>query len=228
MTPNKKLLLPYLAPYAAYVLLASLLEGRVSPETGSLLRILVVLPLLLWAWRAYCPFRGPKSASVSVLVGVAAGVCGVLLWIALMAPFVGQRQAQPWSQLFFLLKLPAAGLLVPVFEELLMRGFVFRFALQWDRARKSGARDALQAAFDERSVNDVAPGDWSWAAVLLSTAAFTLGHDPSQWLAAAGFGLLMAGLWIVRKDLLTCVVAHAVTNVALACWIFSTGSWNYW
>ena len=38
----------------------------------------------------------------------------------------------------------------------------------------------------------------------------------------------MAGLWIVRRDLLSCIVAHGVTNVVLACYVRATGAWALW
>ena len=62
----------------------------------------------------------------------------------------------------------------------------------------------------------------------ISVAAFTLGHSPPEWPAAAVYGLLMTGLWIIRRDLLSCVVAHAVTNIALAFYVRSTGQWGLW
>ena len=46
--------------------------------------------------------------------------------------------------------------------------------------------------------------------------------------ASIAYGLLMVGLWIARKDLLTCVVAHGVTNVSLALYVHATGAWNAW
>ena len=47
-------------------------------------------------------------------------------------------------------------------------------------------------------------------------------------LAALAYGLIMAGLWIVRRDLLTPIVAHAVTNLALYIYVFKTQSWGLW
>jgi hypothetical protein len=38
----------------------------------------------------------------------------------------------------------------------------------------------------------------------------------------------MAALWIVRKDLLSCIVAHAVTNLGLGLYVRATGSWALW
>jgi len=228
MIPNHRLLVPYAAPYFAYVLIATVAERFVPMEVNYLLRIIIVSATLLWARKWYFLFKGPKSPAVSVFVGVVAGVAGLILWIVLLTPFASGADAKPWTNSAFVLRLLSAGFLVPIFEEVLMRGFVFRLALQWDEARKSKAKDALQTAFDERSVNDVQQGAWSWAAVIISTLAFTSGHTVPEWPASIAYGLLMAGLYIYRKDLLSCIVAHAVTNIALAFYVFYTGKWYLW
>ena len=228
MLVNRQLILPYAVPYLAYVAIASLLGDLVAPEVNYGLRVVVVVLLLAWARRWYCSLRGPRAPALSIAVGLAAGLVGAVLWIGLLTPFVDQRPTAPWSTGSFVLRLAAAGLLVPVFEELLMRGFIFRLALQWDQARRQGDRQALQTALDERSVNEVRPGEWSWPAIAISTAAFTSGHHLQEWPAAIAFGLLMSFLWICRKDLLSCIVAHAVTNVSLAGYVVLTGSWHLW
>ncbi len=151
-----------------------------------------------------------------------------MIWISLLAPFILHTEKTPWSSTAFLLRLTAAGLLVPVFEELLMRGFVFRLALQWDQARKLGDREPLQTALDDKSVNEVKAGEWSWMAVAISTAAFTSGHQIEEWPASIAFGLLMSFLWVYQKDLLSCVIAQTVTNIALACYVLLTGNWQFW
>ncbi len=228
ISTNRQLILPYALPYLAYVAIASLLDELLSLEVNYALRIGVVALLLLWAKRWYCSLRGPGRPGVSVAIGLAAGLVGAALWIGLLTPFVEPGEATPWSGASFLLRLAAAGLLVPLFEELMMRGFIFRLALQWDQARQRGDREPLQTALDDRSVNTVRPGDWSWLAVAISTAAFASGHLIAEWPAAIAFGLLMSGLWIYRKDLLTCIVAHAVTNITLAGYVLLTGCWYLW
>jgi membrane protease YdiL (CAAX protease family) len=208
--------------------IASLLATHVPADLNYLLRLIVVPLLLYWAWHWYCPLQGPNSPFVSILVGAAAGLVGLILWIALLAPFVGPGDTPPWSFKAFLLRLLSAGLLVPVFEELMMRGFIFRLTLQWDNARTNKEKRPLHVALNERSINDVNAGNWSWWAVALSTAVFTLGHSLHEWPAAVAYGLFMAFLWISRKDLIACIAAHAVTNIALALYVFATGMWQYW
>jgi len=227
MLTNRQLLLPYMAPYLAYVAIASLPGELLSREVNYGLRLVVVTALLLWARRWYCSLTGPASPLVSVLWGIAAGVAGTGLWVVLLAPFVTASTGSDRPGLSFALRLVAAGLLVPVFEELMMRGYVFRLALQWGRERKKGG-SALQAALDERSLEEVGAGEWSWIAVFVSTLVFTAGHGMPEWPAAIAYGLLMCALWAWRRDLLSCIAAHATTNIVLAAYVWTSGNWQYW
>ncbi len=228
MLANRQLLLPYALPYLAYVAIASLLGDILPKELNYALRLIVVTGLLVWAWRWYFSLTGPRSPLVSALVGTLVGLVGAALWIVLLKPFVDAEEATPWSTSAFFLRLTAAGLLVPIFEELMMRGYIFRLALQWDQERKSGDAAPLQTALDDRSINDITPGAWSWPAIFIATVVFAAGHHTSEWPAAIAYGLLMSWLWVNRKDLLSCIVAHGVTNVALAGYVFITGHWQYW
>lgn len=228
MIPNRRLLLPYAAPFMAYVLVASLLGDLVSKEIDYALRIVLSTSLLIWAWKWYFPMLGPRSPLVSIFWGGVVGLVGIVVWIVTLLPFTDPEAAEPWSPTAFVLRLLAAGLLVPFVEEILMRGFVFRLAYQWWEGRRSGQEEALAVALDEKSVNDVQPGAWSWMAVIISTLAFASGHHMYEWPAAVLFGLLMAGLWIFRKDLLSCIAAHSVANIVLALYVLQTGSWHLW
>nr|WP_321464654.1 CPBP family glutamic-type intramembrane protease [uncultured Desulfobulbus sp.] len=228
MVTNRQLIFPYAAPYLAYVGIASINEDILPMEVSYPLRIVAVILLLLWGRRWYCPLVGPRSPWGSITVGILAGLVGLIVWVALLTPFTQPAETQPWSVAAFVFRLLSAGLVVPVFEELMMRGFVFRLALQWDTLRKAGVDNALHRALDEHSIDEVAPGAWSWMAVLISTLAFTSGHATQEWPAAVAYGLLMALLWVKRQDLLACITAHAVTNITLAWFVYATGSWQYW
>jgi len=228
MLSNREIIVPYVLPYFAYVGLAAVPVDVLSREINYGLRLAVVGLLLLWSRRWYMALTGPGSPWVSILWGVAFGLAGTALWILLLFPFVAAEAPHAWSGLAFFLRLAAATLLVPIFEELLMRGFVFRLALQWDQERRTGVLSPLQVALDERSLHDVRPGEWSWMAVIISTAAFAAGHGMAEWPAAVVYGLLMCGLWVIRRDLVSCIAAHATTNASLALYVLLTGSWQYW
>jgi CAAX protease family protein len=225
--PNRDLLLPYALPYLAYIGLGAAFDGWLGRAGVYALRLVAVPALLAWGWRSYRSLFGPRSRAVSALVGAAAGLGGTVLWVALSRPFAGSG-GQPWSDFDWALRLIGSGTLPPLFEELLMRGWLLGVAVQWERARRQAFRHPLEHALDARSIHELEPGAWTPLAVVFSTAVFAVGHAPAQWLAAFAYGLLMCGLWIARRDLVSCVAAHATTNLALALYVRAGGDWSLW
>jgi membrane protease YdiL (CAAX protease family) len=118
--------------------------------------------------------------------------------------------------------------LVPVFEELAMRGYVLGFFLQWEQAARARERDPFGEALDRCSIHELPAGAATPLAVAASSLVFMAGHATVEYPAAFAYGLLMGAVWIVRKDLLSCIVAHAVTNFALGLYVRATGSWALW
>ena len=224
---NYSVLFTYVLPYFLYVGVLSVPAETLPRAWAYALALAASGGALVWGWRWYVPLRGPRNPVGSALAGVGAGVAGVALWVAIKRPFF-PVEGSPWQPLPFWLRLVASGTVVALFEELLFRGLVLRTALQWDEARRAGSREALAEALHERSPFGVSPGAWSPAALLVSSIAFAAGHLPGEWPAAFVYGLLMAGLWIWRGDLLSCVVAHGTTNVVLAVWVRATGQWALW
>jgi len=225
---NRDLIIPFAAPYFAYVGLASFFYNKIPIEINYLLKLIIVTGLLIWAWRWYFPLTGPKNRWVSCGYGVVFGLIGLVLWIACYQPFAGSGGQQPWTSTGFYLRLVTASLLVPVFEELLMRGFVFRFALQWDIFRKRKIKAPFTQTLESETVFNIEAGAWSVGAVLISSVIFALGHTMGEWPAAMVYGILMCALLIIRKDLLSCMVAHGITNFGLALYVFLTGHWELW
>lgn len=226
LNSNFILLLPYFAPYIVYVGIAALFRG-LSPEWSYSLKIVTVTAVLIWAWHRYIPFTGPKSTFISVTWGVLCGLVGTVIWIFLLRPFV-DMETNAWSKSAYFLRLMAASILVPIFEELLMRGYIFRLAYQWGEQRKKDKGKAFDRALNDQSINNFKPGAWSTSALLVSTIAFTLGHQIQEWPAAFLYGILMVFLWITRKDLISCIVAHGTTNFALGLYVYFTNQWELW
>ena len=230
MSDNKhsyyKLALPYALPYVAYVIIANSFSGLDSGVNYTI-RVVVVCAILFWGWRSYVPFRGPGNYVYSIIIGIIFGLAGTFLWVALLSPFVtpGNMASDNFS---FFMRLFASTLLVPVFEELLMRVYVFRLAHQWYVERKTNTHDAYKKVMHEKSPNDFKPGDWNLFAIIFSTIIFSLGHQLIEWPSANVYGFLMALLWILRKDVLSCIIAHATTNLVFGIYVYTTGSWQYW
>jgi membrane protease YdiL (CAAX protease family) len=223
---NYKLLLPYVLPYVAYVAIANLF-GSLDAGINYALRIVVVSGILFWGWRRYVPFRRPGNTLYSMGVGIILGLAGTIFWVMLLSPFVTPGKMAS-DKVSFFMRLLASTLLVPVFEELLMRVYVFRLAHQWYIERKTKKVNAYETVFYEKSLNDFEPGEWSFFAILFSSIIFALGHQLIEWPSAIVYGLLMALLWVLRKDVLSCIVAHATTNLTFGIYVYITGSWAYW
>jgi uncharacterized protein len=224
---NAELVVPYFLPYAAYVAVP-VVAGGIPPSVGYVLRLAAAGGLLLAFRRRYRPIGGPRPAAASVAIGALAGLVGAAVWVALVAPFQDPSAGEPLVGAAFVLRLAAAVLVVPFAEELLCRGYILGVLTQWQQARRSGAPSPVAEALDGMSIHTLAGGAWTAVAVAVSSAAFALGHAPAHWLAAFGFGLLMAALWIVRRDLIAPIVAHATTNLVLYLYIYVTGSWGLW
>ena len=224
---NRDLVLPYFLPYLTYTGVATLASGSLAREWDYALRIGLTALAMIWAWQHYVPLRGPGSPALSVLSGLVAGMIGLALWLGLLSPFV-QPSGDAWAPSAIGLRIAAACTLVPVFEELAMRGFVHRFVVQWQRNRAARAASPFGQTLDRDSISELAPGAWTTTAVVVSAVVFALAHQSGEWLAALVYGAWMSALWILRKDLLSCVVAHAVTNLALAVYVIQTGRWEFW
>ena len=229
---NRDLMIPYFAPYFAYVGIASLFQNILSIEVNYILRLIVVPGLLIWAWKWYLPLTGPKSLVGSFVYGVGFGLAGLVLWCVLYAPFT-KPDTTAWSTSGFYLRLISASLVVPVFEEIVMRGYVFRFVLQWDqiirnKIKKQKINSYLLKVLDESNISAVRPGAWSVPAVLISSIIFAAGHTVPEWPAALAYGILISILWIIRKDLFSCIIAHATTNLTLALYVYFGGHWELW
>lgn len=228
MFTNKQLIVPYVAPYFAYILIASVFGDLLSIEVNYFFRIVVSGGLLLWVWKWYAPLALPGKFAGSIVWGLLAGILATVLWILLLTPFVTLSDEEAWSKSSIVLRFFAAGFLVPIFEEMLMRCYVFRVALQWDKLRRNKDPEPFYTAIHNKSIHSVAPGEWSWMAVVVSTLIFSAGHQMYEWPASIIFSLLMSCLWIYRKDLLSCIVAHGATNIILATYVVMTGNWQYW
>ena len=64
-----------------------------------------------------------------------------------------------------------------------------------------------------------------FAGFWLMVALFAVEHD--RWLVGAIAGMLY-GLLALRKGLLSAIIAHVTTNLALGLYVLETGNWQFW
>lgn len=201
----------YLMPFLA-ILAASLIARAGSADFEWLypLRPLAAIAALWYFRRAY---RGVVWRFGPLAIAVGLVVAGLWAWTTpatARAGLPGGFVAMPGPlQAFWIAcRLLAAVVTVPIAEELAFRGFLLRRLVDAD-------------------FESVAWRRFAWMPLLVSSIAFGAMHE-SRWLAGTVAGAAYALIQIRRGRLGDAVVAHAVTNAALAALVWYTGDWRYW
>lgn len=179
------------------------------------LQTLLCGTLLIYFWREY-QFQSLRRP----LFTIALALLVFVIWIApqqfLRFPprlvgfnpdvFAG-LPAQYW--LTVTLRFLRLVVVVPLVEEIFWRGFLLRFL--------------IAERFDT-----VPSGTFSWLSFGAVTIAFGLSHAMADWPAAFLTGALYNMIAYRTKSLTSCILAHAVTNLALGLWIMSSKQWGFW
>lgn len=130
---------------------------------------------------------------------------------------IGQRSAfNPLEQLagnpalaygFLAIRLTGLVLLVPLIEEMFLRGFLMRFVMRHDWWR-------------------IPIGQVNATAIAVGTLVPVLMHGVNEYVAAAVWFSLITWLMIRTRNIWDCVAAHAVTNLVLGIYVIATGHWR--
>ena len=104
-------------------------------------------------------------------------------------------------------RVAGAVLVVPLMEELFWRSFLLRYLVDAD-------------------FESVQLGRFTWGSFIITTILFGLEHH----LIAAGMiaGAIYSVILYRTRSLAQCVLAHAVTNLALSCYVLYTEKWYFW
>lgn len=214
--------LPRILPFALY--LAFLAIGDALSAAGwsaQQLRYLYVLKIgavliALLACRAhYTELRPLRLSWRQAGLALLAGLLVFVLWISLTAPWmvIGTSAGYDprvdgvidWP--LALVRAAGAALVVPVMEELFWRSFLLRWLQRQDFLK-------------------VDPAHVKITAFIVVVILFGIEHQ--LWLAGMIAGAVYGVLYMVSKNLWSPILAHAVTNGALATWVLLTGQWTFW
>lgn len=202
----------YAAPFALFMLLTVIQPaGAFWAWLYPLKTILVATSLLLLSrWF-------PKLSAGSTWPAVFVGVVVFVLWVLpegaypLLAepspvdPF--EEIVVPWVFLWLTFRVLGASVVVPIMEELFWRGFLLRWLVD-GRFQK------------------VAIGTFTWPSFLITSVLFASEHN--RWLVGLMAGVAYNLLLYRTKSLYACMVAHGVTNLALAIFVMTTEQWAFW
>ncbi len=106
-----------------------------------------------------------------------------------------------------LFRMAGAVLIVPLMEELFWRSFLIRYII-------------------DKNFDRVPMGAFTWASFLITVVLFGLEHNYIY--AGIMAGVIYNLLLYRTRSLAQCVLAHAVTNLALAVYVINSGKWQFW
>jgi CAAX prenyl protease-like protein len=104
-------------------------------------------------------------------------------------------------------RIAGAVLVVPLMEELFWRSFLIRYVI-------------------DKNFGTVPMGTFTWVSFIFTAVLFGLEHN--YILAGIMAGIFYNLLLYRTRSLAHCVLSHAVTNLALAIYVVSTGNWQFW
>lgn len=158
-----------------------------------------------------------RSAATTWLLAILVGLVAIVIWIGIdpFYPKFGKAAVFDPTMVspiihrnaFIVFRILGAVIVVPVMEELFWRAFLIRWLVNED-------------------FKSVAVGTFTLQSFAVTAGLF--GAEHYQWLAGLICGALYNWLYYKRKDVFACVIAHAVSNAALAAWVLSRGDWKFW
>lgn len=201
---TKRPWLPYVAPMAAYM------SVMLIQDSGNVLWVypakIAIVAALLWIFHNRYDELKPSFHWLDVGVGLLA----IAFWI-LLDPYYPQFKPDLFKatgeNLYIIVRITGAVLVVPLMEELFWRGFLIRWLVEED-------------------FNKVPLGVYTVPSFAITVGLFGMEH--SQWLAGLVCAALYNWLYYRRKSLFACVVAHATSNAVLAAWVLWRGDWKFW
>jgi len=156
--------------------------------------------------------KGKTTAAVCL-----AGIATFIMWVSIDwtisatgAPRGFNPELLPEGPVRLLMtatRVAGAVLVVPLMEELFWRSFLIRYLIDAD--------------FESVSV-----GHFTWGSFLVTIVLFGLEHHlfVAGMLAGAAYSIIL----YKTRSLAQCLLAHTVTNLALACYVLYTGKWFFW
>ena len=212
--------LPYVAPFALFLILTSVEAQFVSLYPWLYALKLVLVGGLLWALRPALGEARPQARGLgpALLLGVVLVFAWV--WVDHWTPHIkllgGRVGYDPFREIgsrvgraaFLAVRFFGLVVVVPIIEETFYRGFLLRYVIDPDGWRR------------------VPLGMVTLPALAVNGILFACSHP--EWLAALVFALAMCGLLARTKNLFACIVAHAVTNLLLGLYVLHFHQWQYW
>lgn len=151
------------------------------------------------------------------VISIISGIVVFLLWINMDWHFTSPPPQQGFNPGILqdgqmrttvtIVRMTGAVIVVPIMEELFWRSFLIRYIINQTYAK-------------------ISIGQFSWSSFLITTIFFGFEHQLvlAGIMAGAAYNLLL----YYSKSIAQCILAHAVTNLALGIYVITTGQWHFW
>ncbi len=230
--PSRADVIARILPFGVYIMLTALEKGPSVIEpllplstvwTGIdnlwlyPLKIGIVAVLVVWYWKDYDELRGRGVGGGRVLAfAVGTGILVYVAWIQMTWPWATQGQPGGYDPFragltagvgLAVLRTLGSVVVVPVMEELFWRSFLVRYLVKAD--------------FRTVSLGVFTP--FSFVATVI---LFGLEHH--LWLAGMVAGAAFNLVLLRTRRLWPCVLAHGISNLALATHVLLRSEWHWW
>ncbi len=150
------------------------------------------------------------------LAGIVLGIAVFILWINMDWYYTTHSQQGFNPEILqdyrmrtamTIVRMSGAVIVVPVMEELFWRSFLIRYIIN-------------------PTYSQIPIGRFSWSSFLITTVLFGFEHHLllAGIMAGAAYNLLL----YCTRSIAQCILAHAVTNLALGIYVLCTGQWRFW
>ena len=220
--------IPYFSPYFAFLGIKAIADLFPNGLYLGYILAYVAAAALLWIFhQKYQEMHENKITSLNLFWALMVGVIGITIWILpyhYIANFaktdgifglLGSRQntiklhhlQKSWLSPFILFRFIGYVLIVPIFEELFIRSFLWRFIINPD-------------------IEKVAIGDYTAFAFWGTAILFALSHN--EWIVAFLYAVIINLFLIIKKDIKLCMVAHGFSNAILVIYVIISENWFLW
>ena len=220
--------IPYLAPYFAFLGIRAIADLFPNGLYLGYILAYAAAAFLLWIFhQRYQEMHENKITPLNLFWAFVVGIIGITIWIL---PYhyitnfaktdgifglLGSRQntiklshlLKNWLSPFLFFRFIGYVLIVPIFEELFIRSFLWRFIINPD-------------------IDNVAVGKYTAFAFWGTATLFALSHN--EWIVAFLYAVIINLFLIIKKDIKLCMVAHGFSNAILVIYVIISENWFLW
>lgn len=192
----------YIIPFILYVVIAPLF-GYFFKGHGYLAKIIFTFIALAYFWKDYKEIKIKFDVSA-----IFVGAIIFLVWIGL-EPLHAIKETSFIPSIASILTRILGGVFVAsVVEELFTRSFLMRFIINPNNWQK------------------ISIGKYTLFSFLITVLFFGLSHK--RWIAGLVIGIILNLYLYKRKDIFSCIQAHAWANLILSVYVIVSSSWYFW